>query len=233
MENEKEKTVISDRKLIIKSIIHFLMMVVLVFCSAGTLRYWQGWAFVSYYVVISVLALKKLKANKSLLMERIKPGPGVKWWDKIIFYIYVPLTMISIVFSSMDGGRFHFSPAIPIGIYIIVYAIMVCSYSFIMWAMFTNNFFSSRVRIQSDRGQYVVQEGPYKFVRHPGYFGVLFWQPSTSISLGSVWGLIPAVLAVVTIIVRTYLEDRMLQKELPGYSEYAKKVRYRLIPGIW
>jgi protein-S-isoprenylcysteine O-methyltransferase Ste14 len=110
---------------------------------------------------------------------------------------------------------------------------MMFSYFFILWAMWTNNFFSSRVRIQTDRGQYVVQEGPYSFVRHPGYLGVLFWQPSIPLSLGSLWGLIPACLAVISIIIRTYLEDRMLQKELPGYSDYTRKVRYRLIRGIW
>jgi protein-S-isoprenylcysteine O-methyltransferase Ste14 len=110
---------------------------------------------------------------------------------------------------------------------------MFASYGFIMWAMFTNNFFSSKVRIQSDRGQYVVQQGPYKFVRHPGYLGVLFWMPSTALTMGSLWGLIPAALAVLTIIIRTYLEDKTLQKELPGYIEYTQKVRYRLIPGIW
>jgi protein-S-isoprenylcysteine O-methyltransferase Ste14 len=233
MENIQNRKILSGRSILIRSVIAFLVTIALVFISAGTLNYWQGWLFVAFYVLISLLAITKLAGSKDLMSERIKPGPDVKWWDKIIFRIYVPLNSVIIVISSLDGGRFHWSPHFPAVVYIISFAVMSLSYAFIMWAMWTNNFFSSRVRIQTDRGQYVVQQGPYSFVRHPGYLGVLFWQPSIPIVLGSLWGLIPAALAVITIIIRTYLEDRMLQKELPGYIDYTKKVPYRLIPGIW
>jgi protein-S-isoprenylcysteine O-methyltransferase Ste14 len=229
----QNKNTMSAGQLWFRSIVALLVMIVLIFVSAGTLRYWQGWIVTGFYIAISIFALKGFSDKKDLLQERIKPGPGVKWWDKIIFRIFVPLTTITMIFSAMDCGRFHFSPKLPTIVYVISFVVMVGSYSFIMWAMRVNNFFSSRVRIQSDRGQYVVSEGPYKFVRHPGYLGVLFWQPSMALMMGSVWGLVPAGLAVLTIVVRTYLEDKMLQKELPGYSEYAQKVRYRLVWGVW
>jgi protein-S-isoprenylcysteine O-methyltransferase Ste14 len=233
MDELNNKRQISRAGIWARSMATFLVVIILIFASAGTLKYWQGWVFVSFYNLFTLLTIGQFGKRKDLIQERIKPGPGVKWWDKIIFNIYVPLNTIIIVISSLDNGRFHWSSPFPAWVYVISYIIMLLSYSFIMWAMFTNNFFSSRVRIQTDRGQYVVQEGPYRFVRHPGYFGVLFWQPSIPFCLGSIWGLIPAGLAVLTIVIRTYLEDKTLQKELPGYIEYTQKVRYRLIPGIW
>ncbi|MEN6384223.1 MAG: isoprenylcysteine carboxylmethyltransferase family protein [Phycisphaerales bacterium] len=233
MEQLPDKKTISYKALMARIILNIMLISILIFLSAGTLNYWQGWLVVGFYLVFTVITSKKFIKRKELVQERIKPGPGIKWWDKIIFRIFVPLTTITMFFSALDCGRFYFSPELPIFVYVISFISMVASYCFITWAMFTNNFFSSRVRIQSDRGQYVVQRGPYKYVRHPGYLGVVFWMPSTAITLGSLWGLIPAGLAVFTIIIRTYLEDKTLQKELPGYSEYAQKVRYRLIPMIW
>jgi protein-S-isoprenylcysteine O-methyltransferase Ste14 len=97
----------------------------------------------------------------------------------------------------------------------------------------TNRFFSSVVRIQKDRGHAVVDSGPYEFIRHPGYSGAILYYIALPLALGSFWGLIPAGLTVITTIIRTALEDRMLQNELEGYIGYAKRVRYRLLPGLW
>jgi protein-S-isoprenylcysteine O-methyltransferase Ste14 len=99
--------------------------------------------------------------------------------------------------------------------------------------MWVNNWFSSTVRIQMDRDQHVVQDGPYRYVRHPGYVGGILMAVSASLILGSLWALIPASIVVLLLVIRTYLEDTTLQKELPGYADYTKKVRYRLVPGLW
>jgi protein-S-isoprenylcysteine O-methyltransferase Ste14 len=99
--------------------------------------------------------------------------------------------------------------------------------------MATNSFFSTMVRIQADRGHTVTQSGPYQYVRHPGYAGALLYTVLVPIVLGSWWTYIPALLTVILIFIRTRLEDQTLQTELPGYKEYAARVRYRLIPGIW
>jgi protein-S-isoprenylcysteine O-methyltransferase Ste14 len=99
--------------------------------------------------------------------------------------------------------------------------------------MLENKWFSSMVRIQSDRGQQVVQTGPYKYVRHPGYVGGILMAIGFGLVFGSLWSLIPAGVTTVILVLRTYLEDNMLKKELPGYLEYTKKVKYRLIPVVW
>lgn len=211
----------------------YLLIFAAVFALAGRITYWQGWVFCGTYLLFVIIVSIKFADRKDLLAERLKPGPGVKWWDKIFFRFYIFFSLCLFTVSVLDGGRFNWSPQLPIIVYTTGYTIMLLSFLFILWAMWTNNFFSSRVRIQSDRGQYVVQEGPYRFVRHPGYLGGLFWLLSSPLVLGSLWGLIPAGLAVVALIIRTCLEDNMLQKELTGYVDYAKKVRYRLIRGIW
>ena len=102
-----------------------------------------------------------------------------------------------------------------------------------MWAVRVNRFFSSVVRIQSDRGHAVVMDGPYRWVRHPGYVAGIMLGPGLALAFGSLWALIPAGLMVLVLILRTWLEDRTLQRELPGYIEYAEEVPYRLAPGIW
>jgi protein-S-isoprenylcysteine O-methyltransferase Ste14 len=182
----------------------------------------------------AALAIIILFKNKTdLLKERLKPGPGMKSWDKVFWVFNFLLYFAVIIIGPLDAGRFMLSPELPISIYIISYVAHVVGYWLILWAMWTNNFFSSVVRIQKDRGQKVIQSGPYRIVRHPGYVATFLIAPSTAIILGSLWALIPAILWVIAIIIRTALEDKTLQKELEGYKEYAKKVRYRLIPGIW
>lgn len=216
-----------------KAILYFLINVILVFVPAGTIHYWQGWAFCGIYFFVLIFSFIVFYGKKDLLQEKLKPGPGVKWWDKIFFSFFMIFLCIVLVISSLDATRFKWSGQLPVWPYAVSFIVMLLSYIFSLWAMWINNFFSSRVRIQSDRGQYVIQEGPYRFVRHPGYLGGIFWLPSLSLVLGSLWGLIPAGLAVIAVIIRTYLEDKMLQEELPGYIDYAKKVRFRLIRGIW
>jgi protein-S-isoprenylcysteine O-methyltransferase Ste14 len=103
----------------------------------------------------------------------------------------------------------------------------------VSWAMASNKFFSTTVRIQDDRGQTVTSSGPYRLVRHPGYVGFLVSNLATPLLLGSLWALIPAVVLEALVVVRTALEDRTLQAELGGYRDYARRVRYRLLPGVW
>jgi protein-S-isoprenylcysteine O-methyltransferase Ste14 len=107
------------------------------------------------------------------------------------------------------------------------------SFAFSIWAMVVNNYYSRVVRIQGDRGQYVVTDGPYRYVRHPSYIGSILSWACAALTLGSWLALAPVALIAVTFTVRTALEDRMLQQELAGYKEYAERVRYRLLPGVW
>ena len=107
------------------------------------------------------------------------------------------------------------------------------AYALPAWAMWANAFFSTAARVQGERGHVVCSSGPYRLVRHPGYAGFVLQALATPLLLGSRWALAPGVAAAVSMIVRTALEDRMLQAQLPGYAEYARKVRYRLVPGVW
>ena len=172
--------------------------------------------------------------NKTdLARERLKPGPGTKWWDKIFWVFYAPMFFAVFILASLDAGRFRWTAQLPLSVYIIGYIVYLLSQYITLWSMWVNKFFSTTVRIQTDRGQEVVQNGPYRFIRHPGYVGGILLAISSSLILGSLWGLIPAGGVVFLLIIRTYLEDITLQKELQGYSDYALKVKYRLLPGIW
>jgi protein-S-isoprenylcysteine O-methyltransferase Ste14 len=233
MENIQIKTSPSYSAMLARISLVFLLILAATFISAGRITYWQGWLFAGTYLVLTVLVLIMFASKKDLLFERFRPGPGVKWWDKIFLSFYIAVSFCILVVSALDAGRFRWSPQLPLACFFAAYIVFLLSYFFVCWAMWTNKFFSSSIRIQTDRGHFVVQDGPYRFVRHPGYLSGIFWWLTAPLVLGSVWGLIPAVLAVIAIIIRTYLEDTTLKNELPGYTNYASKVRYRLIPGLW
>ncbi|MHB9094975.1 MAG: methyltransferase family protein, partial [Eubacteriales bacterium] len=184
-----------------------LLMTAVIFISAGRITYWQGWVF-SGISVLRVLISSLVFVNKTdLIEERAKPGPGTKWWDKILYSLYVPLLIAMIIVGSLDAGRFGWTPQIPISIYLVILLVNNLAYGLNLWAMWTNRFFSSTVRIQTDREHEVIQDGPYRFIRHPGNLGVILLETSGSLVLGSLWALIPAVVIVVLVIIRTYLED--------------------------
>jgi protein-S-isoprenylcysteine O-methyltransferase Ste14 len=220
-------------KILLRAVVLLLAVSALIFGSAGRLNYWQGWLFVTTFVVVFVVAFSLFSDKKDLLYERIKPGPGIKWWDKIFFALYIPALIALFTVSALDAGRFRWTTSLPASVYVVGYLVLILSHSVLLWAMWTNRFFSSTVRIQTDRGHYVIQTGPYRFVRHPGYLAGLFWMISAPIVLGSLYGLVPASFVIVLLIVRTYLEDTTLKKELTGYADYAKKVPARLLPHIW
>jgi protein-S-isoprenylcysteine O-methyltransferase Ste14 len=168
-------------------------------------------------------------------MERAeaRQKENAKSWDKIIVpwvTIYIPL--VSWVLAGLDK-RFGWSPDIPDTTQIITLALIFAGGMIGSWAMIANRFFSSYVRIQTDREHTVVDSGPYRIVRHPGYAGYLLSWIAAPFFFGLYSVTIPSVAAIILFIVRTSKEDQTLQKELPGYKEYSQKVRYRLLPGIW
>ncbi len=208
-------------------------LTVSIFIMAGRLDYWQGWVFAGANIVGFLFAVVLFKDKADVIRERIKPGPGQKPWDRIFLPLFLSAYMGIIVVASLDGGRFGWTGQMGAWVYLVGYVVYLASYFVIFWAMWVNKFFSSVVRIQTERGHRVVTEGPYKYVRHPGYIAGIFLMLSNSLILGSLWGLILAAVSTALIIWRTYMEDKTLQAELAGYSEYASKVKYRLIPGLW
>ena len=204
------------------------------FASAGRLDLAMFWAFVVAHSGSHLaMALVVFRGNPDLLQERQQPGEGAKRWDRALLSIYILVVLAIFVLAGLDVGRFHWSDGVPLWLQIAGLAVFVISFAFDIWAMAVNDFYSRVVRIQEDRGQYVVADGPYRFVRHPSYAGGIVSWMCTALTLGSWWALLPAALVGLVLVVRTALEDRSLHQELPGYSEYAQQTRYRLLPGVW
>ena len=210
-----------------------LFFLPLVFLLAGRLDYWQGWTYNATSLAGMVATLVLSLKNPNLVEERMKPGPGVPWWDRAYLVSSGVFFIGALILSALDAGRFGWSPPLSPVVYLIAYPAYVLGQGVFLWARTTNAWFSSMVRIQTDRDHQVCDSGPYAFVRHPGYVGGLLFMLATPLMLGSLWGLVPQVTGGVLLIIRTALEDRKLQKELPGYADYARRVRYRLVPGLW
>lgn len=219
--------------LILGSIGGIVLFGLFVFLLAGRFDYIQGWILLGICFSILLVTSISFRNRKDLIKERRNPGPGVKKWDNLIIGLYQVLLYAMIIIAILDSGRFRWSPTFPMGIYILSGLILTLFSAFALWAMQVNNFFSSKIRIQKERYHQVVSTGPYRFVRHPGYAGVILIILTFALIMGSLWALIPAGLIGILFVIRTVLEDRVLKKELSGYTEYARKVRYRLIPGIW
>jgi len=220
-------------KLILRSLLGILVFVVIIFLAAGRLDYWQGWVYNGINICALVITFFALSNKPELIRERLKPGKGMKRWDKIYFIISTPAFILGILFACLDAGRLGWSSQLPVFVYVISILVYILGQGIFIWAKRANAFFSTVVRIQKERGHTVCQDGPYGFVRHPGYVGGILYSLSGPLVLGSLWALIPTALGLVLIIIRTFLEDKTLQEELTGYVEYSQKVKYKLIPGIW
>lgn len=216
-----------------RAILTPLFLILLIFPFAGRLDYWQGWVYIILNSLIVLVTVWILRDNPELISERLKPGQGMKDWDKWYYALSSPFYFIMLIVSSLDSGRFGWSKPLPIGLYFVGILIYVLGQAIMLWAKAVNNYFSSVVRIQTERGQIVCQEGPYQYMRHPGYVGGILFGLSGPLVLGSWWGVIPALIAAIMLVIRTGLEDHMLQEELPGYTDYTDQVRYRLLPGVW
>jgi protein-S-isoprenylcysteine O-methyltransferase Ste14 len=220
-------------RLVLKSFSIFLVFIAVTFLSAGRLDYWEGWIFNGLNIFFLLLTYAVLMDRKDLIKERLKPGEGMKQWDRIYYTISTPLFFVMFILSILDATRFFWKPTVPFFIVVLGIILYCLGQIIVLWAKRANRFFSSVVRIQTDRKQEVCTTGPYRFVRHPGYLGGIIFSMGTPLMLGSFWGLIPTLLAIILVFGRTYLEDTTLKNELPGYRDYTLKVKYRIIPFLW
>jgi protein-S-isoprenylcysteine O-methyltransferase Ste14 len=208
----------------------------LLFLVAGRLDWMWGWALL--IVIAAFLAAHPLiliPINPELLAEREKGlrGPSVKAWDRWITALAAGVFPIaSWIVAGLDV-RWGWTGPIPLAYHLGGLLVTVMGYALFLWAMASNAFFAEGVRIQAERGHTVSTGGPYRYMRHPGYTGAILSQAAAPLLLGSPWALIPALAGAALYVVRTYLEDKTLMQELPGYVEYARQARYRLLPGIW
>jgi protein-S-isoprenylcysteine O-methyltransferase Ste14 len=216
-------------------IVYLLIPPVLLICG-WDFGWWQAWVFSLLIVVVGIgVRLWAERRHPGLLAERAKfeKAPDVKPWDKVLAPLMaVSLSFPLVIVAGLDH-RFGWSPVFQTWLNILGFILIMLGYAFAGWALVENRFFSSVVRIQTDRGHVVCDSGPYRIVRHPGYAGNILPLAGIVLALGSIWTLIPAMVALIITVIRTALEDRTLQDELPGYKEYAARVRYRLVPGIW
>jgi len=202
---------------------------------SGQWTWWQAWA----YAVASTLAfiISRILAGRrhpDLIAERARfmEAKDTKPWDKVLAPLLGIGSILILVVAGLDK-YYGWSPAFSINANIIGLIGIILGYAFSSWALIENRFFSGTVRIQTERGHHVVTTGPYHIVRHPGYAGGMLGYVCIPIALDSLWAFVLAVLLGIVMIIRTALEDKTLQAELPGYKEFAGKTRYRLFPGIW
>lgn len=217
-----------------KQVAFLVILAAILFLSAGTFDWPEGWVCLGLTAaIILVDAVILLLTNPALLAERSERREGTKSWDiwlaPLAVLVFPILTWLTAGFDHRSG----WSGSIPSILWVIAISLFLAGALITLWAMTANQFFSATVRIQEELGHTVVSQGPYRFVRHPGYSGGIVYQIAVPFVLGSWWALVPSLLAVACLVLRTALEDRTLQAGLEGYQNYTQRVRYRLLPGVW
>ena len=203
----------------------------ILFLGAGTLRYTEAWAYVALQLIVFLTAgLYIIRRNPGIINERGNVQVE-KSWDRVIMWLYAPQMVLMPLVAGLDY-RFGWS-TVPLWLQIISFIMIIPGMVLPYWAMLVNNYLVVTVRVQEERDHRVVTGGPYHYVRHPMYVGIILSYLFTPLALGSWWALIPGGIAIAAIIARTSLEDITLREELPGYVEYSEETRYRLLPGVW
>jgi protein-S-isoprenylcysteine O-methyltransferase Ste14 len=212
-----------------------LVVISLVFYVTSGRYDWVGaWAFLGMLTLMFIINMSVLiPVNPEVIEERMHGGAkGVKRWDLVINAIMGVLWIGALIVAGLDA-RFGWSPPVEVSFLMAALGLFLLGDLLFLCAMAVNKFFAKLVRIQTERGHRVVSGGPYLYVRHPGYVGWIMISAATPLILGSLWAFLPVGLATVFMLLRTALEDRALRQELAGYDEYAGRVRYRLLPGVW
>jgi protein-S-isoprenylcysteine O-methyltransferase Ste14 len=223
----------SRTKAILSAIGSPLILVALVFAPVGTFDWSPGWIFIAVLVAtFGLSALLLACVNPMIYRARSRFQPGTKKWDLILLAFMLPAMIVEIPLATLDAGRMRWSE-VPLWVVLVGYVLLVAGIAITTWAQAVNPFFEPGVRIQRERAQQVITFGPYRFIRHPGYSAAIAMFVGIPLALASWWALVPAALAIALLVARTGLEDRLLQAELSGYSDYARRTRYRLAPGIW
>ncbi len=220
-------------RIVLAFVVFLAVFAALLFLLAGRWDWVAGWlymAVIAANMIVNYVYL--LRYNPELVEHRMRFGKGTKGWDIVWMIVFTPLFLAVYVVAALDAGRYGWSD-MPNILWPIGFVIFFAGMALFSWSMGVNPFFEKTVRIQTERGHRVIDTGPYRYVRHPGYVGFFGWMLSAPLLLGSWWAFLPAIISVIAVIVRTALEDRTLRDELPGYPDYARRVRFRLIPHVW
>ncbi len=214
---------------ILSGLVYMAVIGALLFGCAGRWDVPMLWAYLGIWLVAVVVGA--FVADPGLIKVRIRPGPGGK--DYLALVLLTPLWLGQYAIAGLDVGRLHWSDNVPPVVQIITLVAMAAALAVMEWAVAVNPFFSSVIRIQTDRGHHLVTGGPYRYVRHPAYAVSPFLLIGGGLALGSWLAALLGVLMFLWILRRTVQEDRLLREQLAGYADYAQQVRYRLFPGIW
>jgi protein-S-isoprenylcysteine O-methyltransferase Ste14 len=201
---------------------------VILFGPAGRLDIIEFWVWLAVVTAMCVTAV--LSVDPGLVQERARPGgkPPAKSYWLVTLYLVLALAL-----AGLDRGRFHWSDGVPLWLRIMAMLLFAIAWVPLIWAMRVNRFFSSALRIQRERGQHVITDGPYRFVRHPGYTSSLVVALTCGVALGSWLAAVLLWVGIPMLVWRTVIEERMLRTELPSYTDYAARVKWRLLPGVW
>lgn len=230
---EEEQQRKDIRKRMTQVIVQWVITSAIMFLFAGTLNWPMAWALVAVQAVILAFnAMYILPRNPGAVAERAEFKAGTKSWDRVIASVLGVGAIGLLVVCGLDY-RFAWTKPYALWINIVGLVIVALGNLLFSWALASNKFFATSVRIQDERQHSVASGGPYRFVRHPGYVGYILFTLTTPVALGTLWGFLPAGLIAIGMVVRTALEDRALRDELPGYKDYAARVRFRLLPGLW
>jgi protein-S-isoprenylcysteine O-methyltransferase Ste14 len=214
--------------------VFLVVMTASMFLGAGRLDWTPGWVFLAVYLLVAVVAVAYLwRTNPEILVAR----SSFHWSEqtfahKVVFVLLLVLFMVIFPVAGFDAGRFQFS-TVPSWLAIVGYLLFLVGNAGAVWVMRVNKFAEPSVSIQTDRSHKVIDNGPYSVVRHPLYAFTFFLCLGMPLALYSYWAFVPTGLAYLILVVRTAMEDRLLYSELVGYKEYASRVRFRLIPGVW
>ncbi len=219
-------------QLLVKGLITNLLFTTLLFVCAGRMDYTQGWIFLLANLFATFSNFLTIRKNIDLIHERANMGVGTKRWDKLILGWSAVMYFFLILLSGVDSGRFQRTP-FHWAISLAGVVVMLFGQILFLTARNQNNFFSSVVRIQRERGHVVCETGLYRVIRHPGYLGMIFSWIGIPMITTSIWGILPTVIAIFLLVLRTSFEDKTLKSELDGYADYCRKTRFKLLPYVW
>ncbi len=217
---------------VVKSMAGVLFTGLLLFWSAGTLAWPAGWAYLAIFALVT--AATALFIDPDLIAERSQQRhPDQKDWDIAVFGLYGTIQGLAVPLVAGLDIHYEWTPEIATSLQILALVLLLLGWVLHLWAMRVNRYFAQVARLQKDRGQTVCQDSHYRWMRHPGYTGGIVLTLAGPLLLGSWAAVLVGVVGSLLLVIRTILEDRMLRAELPGYRDYAQKVRWRLLPGVW
>ncbi len=220
------------RKRLTQVVVTFLLIAALLFAPAGDIAWSWGWMLLGIYIAGAVVTgARMLRLNPATIAARAE-ATGQRGWDRAVGGGWAVATLATLIVAGLDW-RWAWTPELALPVHLSGMLGFSAGLGLFMWAMVSNAAFATVARVGPEGQHRVCSTGPYRWVRHPGYVGAIIQAFATPFLLGSLWALVPGLIAAIAMIIRTRLEDAMLRAELPGYAAYSDQVRYRLAPGLW